>query len=432
VTVRPEDIEWHESTLSNGLRVVVVPQSALHRVAFGLFVGVGSRHESAEDNGISHFLEHMLYRGTARHPSAHAQNLAFERLGGSLSATTHADHTHLHVVAPPDSLAASMELLGEVVRAPRLGEIDVEKRIVREEILDDLDETGRHVDPDNVVRSVMFGDHPLGYPITGPIESLDGFTEERLRAHLAKYWVASNSVLAVAGACDRDAAFELAQRCFGDMKTGTPHEPSPWQPGLRGKTRRKHVASPGSQTDLRLSWITPGERDAMGPAIELLLRIIDDGMSTRLYKRLADDSGMVYDCSALWEPFLEVGALDLAAAMTPERLPEVADACLELVRDLAEHGPSEDEVAKAKRRHRWSVDAAIDHAEELEVLAGGAVLFERTRGVAAQAVRFDAIALDDLRAAARAVFARENLYAVTIGTLTAAGRLALRKMLSEG
>ncbi len=431
MTVRPADIEWHEQTLSNGLRVVVVPQTALHRVAFGLFVGVGSRHESAADNGISHFLEHMLYRGTARHPSAHAQNLAFERLGGALSATTHADHTHLHVIGPPDSFAESMELLGEVVRAPRLGEIDVEKRIVREEILDDLDETGRHVDPDNVVRAVMFGDHPLAYPITGPIESLDGFTEERLRAHLARHWVATNSVLAVAGACDTREAFELAERCFGDMKTGAPSEAPAWDANKRGKTRRKHVASPGSQTDLRLSWITPCERHAMGPAIEMLLRIIDDGMSTRLYKRLADDSGMVYDCSALWEPFLEVGALDLAAAMTPERMPEVADACLELVRDLADKGPTGDELAKAKRRHRWSVDAAIDHADELEVLAGGAVLFERTRGVAAQAERFDALTADDLRNAARTIFARENLYAVTVGTLTANGRLALRKMINE-
>jgi len=431
VTVRPSDIEWHESTLSNGLRVVVVPQNSLHRVAFGLFVGVGSRHESPEDNGISHFLEHMLYRGTARHPSAHAQNLAFERLGGALSATTHADHTHLHVIAPPDSFAASMELLGEVVRAPRLGEIDVEKRIVREEILDDLDETGRQVDPDNVVRSVMFGDHPLAYPITGPIESLDSFSEPRLRAHLAQHWVAANSVLAVAGACDRNEAFELAERCFGDMKTGSASYAPAWDPNKRGKTRRKHVASPGSQTDLRLSWITPGEHDAMGPAIEMLLRIIDDGMSTRLYRRLADEGGMVYDCSALWEPFIEVGALDLAATMTPERLSDVADACLDLVRDLAEKGPTPDELEKAKRRHRWSVDAAIDHAEELEILAGGAVLFHRTRGVAAQAERFDALTIEQLRDAARTVFARENLYAVTVGTLTATGRLALRKMIND-
>lgn len=422
-------VDWHEHTLDNGLRVVVVPQPALHRVSFGLFVGVGSRHESAEDNGLSHFLEHMLYRGTARHPSAHAQNLAFERLGGSLSATTHADHTHLHVLAPPESLAASMELLGEVVRMPRLGEIDVEKRIVREEILDDIDETGRQIDPDNVVRKLMFGDHPLGYPITGPLEALDGFTEERLRAHLSRYWVASNTVLAVAGSVDPSTIGELASRSFGDMKRGAPADAPAWTADARGATRRKHLASPGSQTDLRLSWVTPGERDPRSPAIELLLRLIDDGMSTRLYRRLADDSGMVYDCSALWEPFLEVGALDLAAAMSPERLPDVAGACIAMVEELAADGPTEEELDKAKKRHRWSVLAALDHADELETLAGGAVLFDRTRGLEAQAYRFDALTVDDLRNVARDVFARERLYVATVGTLTAAGRLALRGVL---
>lgn len=424
-------IDWQELTLGNGLRVVVVPQPALHRVSFGLFVAVGSRHESAKDNGISHFLEHMLYRGTVRHPSAHAQNLAFERLGGSLSAVTHADHTHLTVIAPPESLSESMTLLGEVVRAPRLGEIEVEKQIVREEILDDLDETGRHVDPDNVVRMLMFGEHPLAYPITGPIEALDGFNAARLRAHLDRYWVASNSVLAVAGNCDVATVAALAEKNFGDMKPGKPAVALPWDASNAGKTRRKHVASPGSQTDLRMSWITPGERDSIGPAIEMLLRLIDDGMSTRLYRRLADDSGMVYDCSALWEPFVEVGALDLAAAMTPERLPEVAEACLEMVNELAARGPTDEEVEKARKRHRWSVLAALDHAEELETLAGGAVLFDRTRGLEAQAARFDHLTARDLRDAARTVFARERLYVATVGTLTARGRLSLRAMLND-
>lgn len=420
--------EWHETTLQNGLRVVVVPQSSLHRVAFGLYVGVGSRHETAENNGVSHFLEHMLYRGTARHPSAHAQNLAFEQLGGSLSATTHADHTHLHVIAPPASLAASMALLGEVVRAPRLGEIDVEKRIVREEILDDLDETGRQVDPDNVVRLVMFGDHPLGFPITGPLESLDKFEEGMLRAHLDRYWVAENSVLAIAGKCDVEESLALAEEHFSFMKRGERADALPWSPPAK-IVRRKHVASPGSQTDLRMSWVTPGERDAMGAAIELLLRVLDDGMSTRLYRRLADDSGMVYDCSALWEPFIEVGALDLSAAMSPTRLAEVAEACFDLVRELAEKGPTEEEVDKAKRRHRWSVEAALDHADELEALAGGSVLFERPRGMAAWSEKFDTLGARDLRDAAAAIFRRETMHVVTIGTLTAAGRLALRKLL---
>ncbi|MGZ3424737.1 MAG: M16 family metallopeptidase [Polyangiales bacterium] len=421
-------MELHEKTLGNGLRVVVTPRPSLHRVAVGLLVGVGSRYESESDNGISHFLEHMLYRGTARHPSAHAQNHAFERIGGSLSATTHADHTHLAVVAPPASLAESMELLGEVVREPRLGEIAVERRIVREEILDDLDETGRQIDPDNVVRIAMFGDHPLGYPITGPIEALEKFDEPRLRAHLARYYVAANSVLSIAGACDLEEAFSLAEKHFGKLPRGEMHAPLPWS--ARKSIKRKHVPSPGSQTDLRLSFVTPGEKDPMGPAIELLMRTIDDGMSTRLYRRLCDDGGMVYDCSALWEPFVEVGALDLGAEVSPERLTEVVQSCLEMVSELAEGGPTDEEIEKAKRRHRFAVDAALDSAEELEVTAGSAILFDRPRGFEAWKTRFDRIGRAEVQAAAREIFRRDAMHVVTVGTVTARAKLELRKLLA--
>ncbi len=426
-SVAEPGVRVHEATLSNGLRVVVTPRALLHRAAVGLFVGTGARHESLADNGISHFLEHMLYRGTAKHPSAHAQNYAFERIGGSFGATTHADHTHLVVSCPPVSLGESIDLLGEVVREPRLGEIDVEKRIVREEILDDLDETGRQVDPDNVVRAMMFGDHPLGYTITGPLEALDGFDEKRLRAHLARHYVATNAVLSIAGACDPDEVLTRAERAFGRMPRGEPAQALPWSKPSK-RLRRKHVASPGSQTDLRVSWLTPGERDPQGPAVELLLRVIDDGMSTRLYRRLADDSGMVYDCSAIWEPFVEVGALDLAAAVSPERVPQVAEVCIELARELAEKGPTDEEVEKAKRRHRWAIESSLDHAEDLEVISGAAVLFDRPRGLEAQAARYDALGATHLRDVAREIFTLDRQHVVTIGTLPAAARLALRKL----
>jgi predicted Zn-dependent peptidase len=421
-------MKLQEKTLPNGLRVVVAERPELHRVAVGLFVGVGSRYESERDNGISHFLEHMLYRGTAKNPSAHAQNLAFERIGGALSATTHADHTHLNVIAPPATLSESMELLGAVVRSPRLGEIAVERRIVREEILDDLDETGRQIDPDNVVRIAMFGDHPLAYPITGPIESLEHFDEPRLRAHLARYYVAANSVLSIAGACDAKEAFALAEKHFGDLPRGEQHAPLPWSE--RKSIKRKHVASPGSQTDLRISFVTPGERDPMGPAIELLMRTIDDGMSTRLYRRLCDDGGMVYDCSALWEPFVEVGALDLGAEVSPERLTEVVKSCLEMVTELASEGPTEEELEKAKRRHRFAVEAALDSAEELEATAGAAVLFDRPRGFEIWKSRFDHLTRADVQKAAQHVFRREAMHVVTVGTLTAGAKLELRKLLA--
>src|SRR5271156_4649590 len=139
-------------TLSNGIRAVVAPQPQLHRAHVALWVGVGSRFETAQTNGVSHFLEHMIYRGTRRRPSAHEVNLAFERLGGSLFASTQVDHGIYSLSLPPESLDAACALFGEVLAHPAFLDIDIERGIVVEEILEDLDDEGRQVDADNLSR----------------------------------------------------------------------------------------------------------------------------------------------------------------------------------------------------------------------------------------------------------------------------------------
>ncbi len=424
------DLKLHESKLANGARVVVVPQPTLHRVALGVFVGVGSRYETPETNGISHFLEHMLYRGSARHPTAHALNLAYERLGGTLYAATHADHTYLAITTPTRHAEEACMLLGESMRAPKLSAIDVERRIVREEILEDLDEDGRQVDVDNVTRALAFGDHPLGWTITGPLDSVDRWDEPTLRAHLARHYVGANTVVVLAGAIEPDEGARIAKRAFGKLAAGERAEPLPFAPTQKS-VRRKHVPSPGSQTDLRLSFVTPGEKSPMAPAIELLLRVIDDGMSTRLYHRLVDEGGLVYDCEATWEPFEDCGAFDLGAEVQHPRLGEVVDACVELARELAAHGPTLAELEKARERHHFGVEAMLDDAEGIAESAGGAVFFGRPRVPADWARRFDGLDRDALARAARAIFRADRANLVTVGTLPNQARDDLKKALAK-
>src|SRR6202142_3396398 len=152
---------------SNGLRVVVAPLPQLHRVHVALWARVGSRFETPEDNGISHFLEHMIYRGTRRVPSAHAVNLAFERLGGSLFASTQVDHGIFSLTLPPESLPEACALFGEVLSEPAVLDIESEKGVVLEEIREELDDEGRQVDADNLSRALIYTGHPLGFAITG-------------------------------------------------------------------------------------------------------------------------------------------------------------------------------------------------------------------------------------------------------------------------
>jgi predicted Zn-dependent peptidase len=211
----------HDVLLPNGLKLVLVPQPNVHRAVASLYLRAGSRFETPENNGISHFLEHMVFRGTTSLPSAHDQALAFERLGGTLYAATHVDHGVMSVAVPPANFERVLPLLGEVTTSPRFTEIEVERGIVREEILEDLDDDGRDVDPDNISRALIYDKHPLGYTITGAIAALARFDEPALRAHHARHYSGENAVLCVAGRIgDVDRIAAIVERCFGSMPRG--------------------------------------------------------------------------------------------------------------------------------------------------------------------------------------------------------------------
>ncbi|MDF2695054.1 MAG: Peptidase, family [Labilithrix sp.] len=277
--------------LDNGLPVVVAPQPQLHRAHVALYVRVGSRFETTEQNGLSHFLEHMLYRGTPRLPHAHDVNLAFESLGGYLYAATQVDFGVFSVTLPSETLAEATSLFAEVIMDPTFADIDVEKEIVCEEILEDLDDEGRMIDADNLSRQLIYPDHPLGFTITGDETRVRSFTQPMLSAHHARHYNAANSVLVFSGDVDPDRAIELANRWFARMPRGERVVGvSPVH--AQRRARFELVENVSSQTELRVCYRAVPDRSEMRPAMDMLMRILDDGMSTRLYHRVCDNKGL--------------------------------------------------------------------------------------------------------------------------------------------
>lgn len=411
-------------TLANGLRVVVVPLPTTHRVVLSAHLNVGARFERDADNGISHFLEHMLYRGTPRHPSAHAQALAFERLGGTLVATTGVDSGTMAIAVPPESLAEVLELFAEVYRSPVFDGIQIEKGIVREEILEGLDDDGRQVDADVLLRRLCFQTHPLGLPITGTLEQLERFDRPGLERHHQTYYVAGNTVVAIAGPVDPERVLEQVERSFAGLPTGAPPSvtPPPSQQSPRFSFVR-HAAS--SQTSIRLGFHAPGLHDALEPGVEMLLRVLDDGMSTRLYHRICDARGLCYEVSAGYEAYSDSGLVDVAADAAHDRALEVTDELLSVVRELRDHGPTDDELAKARTRHRWQLDSMLDDAGDIADFYGVAELTGTARTLRERRERMESVTREQVREAAERVFARSSLALVAVGMLSKKAQLAL-------
>jgi predicted Zn-dependent peptidase len=413
--------------LANGLRVITVPQPHLHTATITVFVKVGCRHETAKQNGLSHLLEHMVFRGSAEHPTAYALNVAIEELGGTLHGATHADSTVFEVTLPPQNVRRGIEILAGLFRAPTFADLDVEKRIVREEILEYLDESGREVDPDNLSRQLMFGSHPLGMTITGSLKNLARFSERDLAAHKREYYVASNMALCIAGAVDVAAALRAARSSFGELATGQPSR-ALCAPAARGKPRFVHVESQGSQSDVRLCFSTFGASDPRYLALELLVRVIDDGMSTRLHRRICEELGLAYEVFATLEPYEEAGVLDVGAAVEHAKVPVFIESALELLNGLAERNVTQAELSKAKHRYAWQLEAILDDAQAMCSHYGQRALIGQDGHLQALRAQIDRIDARALREVAREVFCRERLHVVTVGTLSAHTRERVRQV----
>lgn len=419
----------HRADLPNGLRVITVPQPHLHTATLAAFVKVGCRHESPRDNGLSHLLEHMLFRGSARYPNAHAVNRAFEELGGTLHGATHADSTLFEVTLPPSNVARGVEILGSLFCEPTFADLAVEKRIVREEILEYLDEDGREIDPDNLSRQLIFGAHPLGMTITGSMGNLDRFGTGDLAAHMQRYYVASNMVLCVAGAVDPRTVLRAALAAFGALPTGLPAMAAP-PPALHKGPRFSHVQSQGSQTDVRLCFTTFGASDPRYLALELLVRVLDDGMSTRLHRRICEELGLAYEVFATLEPYEECGVLDLGAAVEHGKVPVFARSALRLLAELADKPVSKAELDKAKRRYGFQLEATLDDSQTMCAHYGQRALLGQEGHLEALREQVQSVTASELRAAAREIFCQKRLHAVTVGMLGRPAQASVRRAFS--
>jgi predicted Zn-dependent peptidase len=419
-----------EDELSNGLRVVVVPKKGLSRAVVNMLFRVGSRFETRETNGISHFLEHMLYRGSPSFETAHDQALAFESLGASLYASTQSDYGTMNLTMPRDSLASAFATFAGVVKSPRLSSIEVERGIVREEILEDLDEEGRQIDADNLVRELVYGEHPLGFTITGSLEQLGRFDRAMLRRHHSRHYTAHNAVLCFAGAVDPDACFRLAKKHFADLKRGKRAAPTP-PPQPQRAARARHVPNVSSQTTLRVAFRAIADKDPREPALEMLLRVLDDGMSTRLYEQICDNKGLCYDVGALYESYEDDGVFDVAAEAQHERVADVAREIAAVLRDLADHGPTAAELARAQQRHRWQTLSMLDDADSLGGFYALAALTHLAPTPAVRHEQLAAVTPKEVRDIAGMIFKAERMSLVSVGNLTQAQEGALRAVIER-
>lgn len=418
------------TTLDNGLAVTTVALPHLHTAVCALFIKVGSRFESAADNGLSHFTEHMLFRGTERYPTSLALNTAVERLGSTLHAETGRDYTLFQLALEPEYLGQGIDLLGELLGRPRFSDIELERTLILEEINEDYSEEGVEINADDISRGLVFEDHPLGQRIIGPRSNVERFSLADVQRHFATFYGARNANLCIAGPVEHAAVVEQATRALSAMPSGDRASVLAAPAPHRGP-QLEHVKDAGSQTSLSIVFRAIPELDPSYVALLALLRVLDDGMSTRLHYTLADQKGLAYSIHAAIEPLADAALFEIAGATANAKVPALVRELLVLLDGLRQGQVTDDELAKARVRYRYETLASVDDAAAMAGWFGGTALYYPPPGLSERLAQMAAVTIDDVVRVAGQVLAPGNLAVAAVGSLSKARLGELRESITS-
>lgn len=368
-------IQWQVSTLPNGLRVVTTPVPTAQSVSVNVFVGIGSRGETIRTNGLSHYMEHMLFKGTERRPDAILIAEAIEGAGGVLNAYTSKELTCYWNQVPFDKLAGAMDVLADMYRHSKLdqAEIDRERTVVQQELRRSYDQPGAWAS--ELLSRATYGDQPLGWPVGGTIETVEAMQRDDFVAHIATYYVPSNTVLSVAGNTTHDEVVTLASTLFSDLPAGDAPAPPPATPSFpaeRVVVETRDIA----QCNIGISLHALARKDPDRYPLMVLNTILGRGMSSRLFKEVRERRGLAYSVGSGVSRYSDIGSMSISAGVTLEHLEEATQVIREQLFLLCDEPPSEEEITKARDFSIGNFRLGLESTMALAQRAGEALLMQ--------------------------------------------------------
>jgi predicted Zn-dependent peptidase len=336
------------STLPNGLRVASYTMPASQTVAVGIWCGVGSRHESAHLSGVSHFLEHLLFKGT-RKRTAQQISEEVEGIGGDLNAFTSEERTCYYAAASAEHFPRVTAVLADMYQNSLLhaGEMERERGVIIEEIEMVRDEPAQYVD--ELLNEETWKGHALGRPITGTKKSLASITRKDLLGHLRNHYHAGQTIVTAAGAVDHDMVVKLASKLLGKLSSHQKkHLPHMLTAPLEQKAPRISLTSRETQqTQLALAFRAVGATDGRRHAASLLHVILGGNMSSRLFQELRERRGLCYSVSSSLSTYSDSGSLDISLGLDEGNVLQAVQLILKECRRMAKKPPSLAELRRA-------------------------------------------------------------------------------------
>jgi len=390
---------YQKITLSNGARLLTQAVPGVRSAALGFYVGVGSRHERAEESGAAHFIEHMLFKGTGRRSAAQLARDT-DAIGGQFNAYTTKEHTCFYARTLDRHLDLGLDILTDMLFHSRFdqGDVEMEREVI-------LGEIGMYEDnPEDLVferlSAAAYQDSPLARPILGRESTLSGMTGEWLRQWQRERYHAGTLVAALVGSFT-DRQVELLTRTLAQLPRGEEAgtAPSAYRPAV---TARKKAIE---QNHLLLAYPAPTYLDERRPQAALLNALLGGGCSSRLFQELREARGLCYSTYSTIDNHADTGLIAIYAAVSPERERDALDAAREIVQTLAEHGPGQEELERVREQAKANLLLSTESVQNrMNQLGGQTTLYGQVLEVDELLERYDAVTREQVRELAQEMF----------------------------
>ena len=402
------------NVMRNGLSVITSPMPHTRSVTICAFIKTGSRYETPGSSGISHLLEHMVFKGTKNFPNPRMISEGIEKVGGSMNASTDRELTIYWCKVPSEYFSAALAIIRDMLVDPLLlaDDLDKEKSVVLEEIHMSLDDPASKAEL--LLEELLWAGHPLGQHIAGSEQSLNAIKLSELTDYWRLQYSPANTVLSIAGNVESKSVSGEIERLFGDWSSAsslpfeefTSHQNSP---GILLETKRTQ------QTQVCLAFHGVSVTDTQRDAVSLLDTILGDGMSSRLFVELRENKALTYDIHSYSNQLTDCGSFHINSGVDSKRLHHALSGIMAELRGIKQN-ITEDELTKAKTLQKGRMELRLEDSRNVAIWLGGQQVVHGFIKSPEQIIDdIERVSLEEVMQSAQRIFTRENLNLVILG-----------------
>jgi len=408
-------MDYQKDTLKNGLRVLIAPMPQVKSVTAMIVAGVGSRFEERERQGISHFTEHMMFKGTKRRPTALAIASELEGIGADFNAFTGEELTGFYVKAAAKHLPLALDVLSDILLNSKFEEKEIarEKGVILEERRMYRDNPREHIG--DLYNKLVFGEHPLGWETVGREETIKAMSRKDLLDYTSRWFKPGNTVVVVTGDTDGEKALAEVRRRLGKLQPAKLSKPLPFK-ARQGKPEILIEERKTDQTHLALGVRGYPLGHPKKYACAVLNTILGEGMSSRLFLQLREKMGLAYYVGSLTAPYTDTGTLVTFAGVNNQKTGKAVEAIIRELKRLKDKPVPSKEISKAKEMIKGELVLSLESSSFVARFLVGQEVLERKIETPEELMRkIDVVTAQEVQDVAQELFTTEGLNLALIG-----------------